>query len=256
MSEVSFTILGSSSGMPQPDRACSGYLLQVGRSLNLIDCGSGVTASFLRCGFDPHALDRIFVSHSHSDHTSDLPLMIQMLHGLRTQRRLELFLPREFVKPFTDYLYACYLIPERLKLDLVIRGYDAGTLHDDRFHLRAIANTHHRALADDIRRFGLKHRLEAYSFLIQVDSVKLLYSADLGSLDDIKPYLDGLDVLIVETTHIDLDDLLERVRSAGIGKTVLTHLGDRFAVKELRRRIPGDNSDKIVLAADGMRLEL
>ncbi len=110
----SITILGSSSGMPQPDRACSGYLLQTGESLSLFDCGGGVVSLFLRCGFDPMKLDRIFVSHAHSDHVAELTLLIQTLHGLNHDRQVQLYLPEEFVAPFEAYLPAVYLLKERL----------------------------------------------------------------------------------------------------------------------------------------------
>ena len=71
--------------------------MQVGESLNLIDCGGGVTSSFLRQGFDPLRLDRVFVSHTHSDHVGELTLVIQMLHVLNSNQRLTVYLPDEFI---------------------------------------------------------------------------------------------------------------------------------------------------------------
>ena len=142
MSSNSLTILGSSSGMPNPNRACSGYLLQTGESLSLIDCGGGVTSSFLRCGFDPLKLDRIFISHTHSDHVAELSLFIQMLHVMQANRKITLYLPDEFVDPFNAYLTAVYIIKDHMKVQFEVNGYSDGFLFDEAFKLRAIANSH------------------------------------------------------------------------------------------------------------------
>ena len=80
MSDYNFTVLGTSSGMPQPGMACSGYVLRTGRELSLIDCGGGVSAAFAACNFDPLQVERVFISHTHPDHVSDLPLFIQMIY--------------------------------------------------------------------------------------------------------------------------------------------------------------------------------
>jgi hypothetical protein len=143
MSGNSFTILGSSSGLPQAGRACSGYLLQTGESLSLIDCGGGVTSSFLRSGFDPLKLDRIFISHTHSDHCCELSLVIQMLHVLKSTRRLDIFIPDEFVRPFLAYLNAVYLFPQHVAPALNIQGYADGFVYrGPGFELTALANQH------------------------------------------------------------------------------------------------------------------
>ena len=132
----SFTVLGSSSGLPQANRACSGYVLQTRESVSLIDCGGGVTSSFLRCGFDPGCLDRIFISHTHSDHCCELSLVIQMLHVLGSERRLDIYLPDEFVRPFLTYLNAVYMFPQHVKPNLHLHGYaDGFSYQGDHFKL-------------------------------------------------------------------------------------------------------------------------
>ena len=256
MTSSSFTILGSSSGSPNPNRACSGYLLQVGESLSLIDCGGGVTSSFLRQGFDPLRLDRVFISHTHSDHVGELALVIQMLHVLNSNRKLTVYLPDEFVEPFESYLNAVYLIKERLRLDLVIEGYSDGFVFDESFRLRAIANSHLVGLEPVIEKLGLVNKMQCHSFEIETGDKRLFYSADIGSFDDIRDCLINLDYALIETTHVDIEQILEHARSSSVKRYVLTHLGTDDEVAKLKSAIAAAGLSNIVVAEDGMRLKL
>lgn len=257
MSGNALTILGSSSGQPQAERACSGYVLQTGESLSVIDCGGGVTSSFLRCGFDPMQLDRIFISHTHSDHCCELPLLIQLLHTRKSNRRLDVFIPEEYVRPFMAMLNAMYLFPQHIAVDLHITGYaDGFEYRGDSFSIRAIANSHLEKSAPLIEEYDVPNKMQCHSFRIETDSKSLLYSADLGSLDDLAEHLDDLDYAIVESTHIELEALFETARTSRVGLYVLTHLGEGEERGNLREQIAAAALDNIKLASDGLRLDM
>ena len=257
MSHNSFTILGSSSGMPQATRACSGYLLKTGKSLSLIDCGGGVTASFLRCGFAPLDIDRVFISHSHSDHCCELPLFIQMIYLAGRMKPLDIYLPDEFVEPFRSFMNAVYLLPDKLPFDINMIGCRDGFVFSDGFRLTMVGNRHLRGYADHIDRLRLPNRMQCHSFVIEVDDGKsLFYSADIRDMDDVKDCLSGHDYTVIETTHIDLDMLFDHAAAAGTGQFVLTHLGTPDEVDHIRQRIAKGDSDRFIVAHDGLTLEL
>jgi len=252
----SFTVLGSSSGLPQAERACSGYLLRTGESLSLIDCGGGVCSSLLRRGFDPLKLDRVFISHTHSDHVGELPLLIQMLHVLKTDRKLDVYIPREFVGSFNSYLNAVYLIRERLRLELRVHAYSAGVVHDDEFRLEAIANSHLESARVDIERLGLPNRMQCHSFRLEVGNSTLFYSSDIGGLDDIQSHLHDLDFVVAETTHLDVSRLLEYASTSTVKQYILTHLGSAEETTALEQLITAAGVANMSLASDGLRLDL
>jgi ribonuclease BN (tRNA processing enzyme) len=252
----SFVILGSASGMPNPSRAGSGYLLQTGESLSLIDCGGGVASSFLRQGFDPHQLDRIFVSHAHADHVAELPVFIQMLHGVNFGRTLTVYVPEDFVQPLEAYLPTVFLLRNRLKLDLDIRGYSEGAVFDDGFRIEAIANTHGDKLKPSLTELQLPYSGQCYSFRITVDGTSILHSADIGSFADIELHLDEADYAIVETTHVSPQDIIDHARGSSVDLYVLTHLGNDAEVAELERLVRESGADNVRIAYDGMRLEI
>ncbi len=257
MSAATFTVLGSSSGLPQANRACSGYLLQTGESLSLIDCGGGVTSSFLRCGFDPMKLDRVFISHTHSDHCCELSLMIQLLHVRGSTRPLEVFVPDEFVRPFMSYLNAVYMFPQHVAPALRIYGYaDGFAYRGDGFELTAIANFHLEKARELVEQYDVPNKCQCHSFKITTDNAALFYSADLASLDDISDRLEDLDYAIIESTHIDLDALFDHARESTVRRYILTHLGGDDEVAQLHAKIETSGLDNFLLAADGLRLDM
>jgi ribonuclease BN (tRNA processing enzyme) len=202
-------------------------------------------------------LDRIFISHTHSDHCCELPLIIQLLHVKRSNRRLDVFVPDEYVRPFMSQLNAMYLFPQHIAVDLNITGYaDGFVYHDDAFSLSAKANTHLEKSAPLIEEYDVPNKMQCHSFRVETESKSLLYSADLGSFDDIADQLDGLNYAIVESTHIELDALFEAARSAGAGRFILTHLGEGEERAHLRQRIAAAGLGNVSLATDGLRLEM
>ena len=256
MPDSSFTILGSSSGLPQANRACSGYLLKVGESLNLIDCGGGVCQSFLRQGFDPIKLDRVFISHTHSDHVCELTLVIQMLHVLGSKRELEIYLPDEFLEPFKAWLNAVYMFPERVNPELRIDSYLEGVIFDGEFKVTVYPNNHHKKAAETIKQLGLSNKMQCNSLRFDAKNGSVFYSADVGSFEDIRPHLINLDYAIVESTHIDLNDFFEFARNSDVKNWILTHLGNEEEVAELKSKISDAGLTNVVTAEDGMTLAL
>ena len=68
---MKLTILGSGSPEAYARRASSGYLVEIGDTKILFDCGGGVVDRLLKAGFIPSDVDFLFFSHLHSDHMMD-----------------------------------------------------------------------------------------------------------------------------------------------------------------------------------------
>jgi len=248
----SFTILGSSSGMPQATRVNSGYVFGTGESLTQIDCGGGICSSFRRHGFDPLAVDRVLISHSHPDHCSELPLFIQMIYLSGRKERLTLYLPEEFVQPFRQFLYSMYLIPEKMPFELELVGYSDGfELGIDGGLIKAFANNHLVHYGEYIEELDLPNRMQSHCFEIAGPSKRLIYSADIRSFDDLLPRLATADIGVIESTHIDLDELFDHADAHPSQEIVITHLGFPEEVEQLRRRIEKRGNDRISVAEEG-----
>jgi ribonuclease BN (tRNA processing enzyme) len=99
------TFLGTGTGLPNLERAPSGLLIQVGRANLLFDSGSGTLGRLLAAGVEPTALDYVYYTHMHSDHTSDLIPMLQAMELADRTRELHLTAPSGF-GAFLDGLLA------------------------------------------------------------------------------------------------------------------------------------------------------
>ncbi|MBN1212897.1 MAG: ribonuclease Z [candidate division Zixibacteria bacterium] len=256
MSDINFTILGTSSGMPQPGRACSGYVLQTGPELSLIDCGGGVSAAFTANGFDPLQVERVFISHTHPDHVSDLPLFIQMIYLAGRKKPVDIYLPEEFVEPFINYLRAVYLIIEKLPFNLNISGYASGFRYEKKFILKAIGNRHLLGYAPFIEKYKLLNKMQCHSFQLEVSGRTLFYSADVFDLEDIKGHLNNQDYVVIEPTHLDFDLFLKFIPQVSVGQYIITHLGTVEGQTVLKRAVEKAGLKNVVFAREGLRLEL
>ncbi|MEZ5653685.1 MAG: MBL fold metallo-hydrolase [Burkholderiaceae bacterium] len=64
-------ILGSGSPMPDPNRAGPATLVRAGDRTYLFDCGRAVLMRAAAVGASAQRLDALFITHMHSDHTTD-----------------------------------------------------------------------------------------------------------------------------------------------------------------------------------------
>lgn len=256
MNDNKLIILGSSSGLPQANRACSGYVLKTGQSLSLLDCGGGVTSSFLRRGLNPLDVDRIFISHTHPDHVIELPLFLQLLHLKKRAEPVSIYLPGDFVEPIRRFLPAVYIIEDKLPFELDVAGYDEGFEYNGAFKLKAVGNKHLKAYRELIEANQLPNKMQCCSFDIEVDGKKIFYSADIATYDDVRSHLDGKDVVVIESTHVDLGQFIEHARTISVGRWVITHLGTDKEVSEINRMISKAGLENVTTAIDGMEISL
>jgi len=64
--------LGTGSPLPDPNRAGSAILVRAAGATFLVDCGRGVVMRLAAAGVLPPMLDRLLLTHLHSDHVADL----------------------------------------------------------------------------------------------------------------------------------------------------------------------------------------
>lgn len=73
---MKLTLLGTGCPEPSLRRASSGYLIEIEGERLLFDVGGGVYDRLLQAGVMPTEIDRLFLSHLHSDHMIDYPRLV------------------------------------------------------------------------------------------------------------------------------------------------------------------------------------
>ena len=65
-------LLGTGSPIPDPNRGGSAILVRAAGATLLVDCGRAVVMRLAAAGVLPPMLDRVLLTHLHSDHITDL----------------------------------------------------------------------------------------------------------------------------------------------------------------------------------------
>ncbi len=247
--------------MPNPDRVNSGYVLNVNNRLIQFDCGGGISASFRRFDFDPLAVSDILISHTHPDHVSELPLFVQMRYladrdGSR-QTPLTIHVPDDVVDIMRDLFVAYYLIPGRLSFTYDIRPIvETEMISIGDATMTPLPNSHLAPYQEIIVEKSLPNKIMCYSWLIEIDGKMMIYSADLGSEDDIADYFEQLDALVIEAMHIDVERVVELALKAGVKMLILTHIPEGMDLKALLQIARKRGMDNVAVADDGMTIDL
>lgn len=168
---LSLTVLGSCGTFPAPDRACSGYLVQIEANGNaptslLIDVGSGSLANLQKFS-SIHDLDAVWLSHLHLDHCSDLILAYYLAKFSAKQRDRPL--PVYGPPGWHDHLCRASVSERDLSDFFEIHELQNGTQLD----LGPAKLTAIRTL----------HSVETYGLRLTHNSITIGYSADTASCD-------------------------------------------------------------------------
>jgi ribonuclease BN (tRNA processing enzyme) len=73
---MKITCLGTGCPEPNPRRASSGYLVEIGEDVILLDCGGGVFDRLIQSGRKPSDITHLFFTHLHSDHMMDYARLV------------------------------------------------------------------------------------------------------------------------------------------------------------------------------------
>jgi ribonuclease BN (tRNA processing enzyme) len=229
MDNFSLQCFGVGDGMACADRNHSSHLYRFGGHSILIDCGEPVSRSFQALRLDWNSVDRLFISHLHSDHIGGFFMLMQGFWLGQRSKPLPVHLPGDGVVALRQMLNASYLFDELFKFDLSMNPLEAGkTVRQGRVRVTPFRTSH----LDGLRKtFQAKYPgdYSAYSFLLEGSGLRIGHSADLGAVEDLEPLLERpLDLLVCELAHFTPRRLFSYLKGRAIRQIVFTHVGRRY----------------------------
>lgn len=247
---MKLTIVGSGTAAPEPDRVCSGYLLEHDDARLLLDCGPGVVHHLARFRLAWPRLDHLLLSHFHNDHTGDLPMLLFALkHALRPAR----------TRPLT--LWGPHGLQERLRameaglgrhvgdpgFPLLIREVEPG----DRLDVGGV----HVAVGKT------PHTPESVCYRLEAGGAALGYTGDTGPSEDVARFMAGVDVLLAECSLPDAEAMETHLTPAALAgmaalarpaRLVATHVYPHLGAEDVPSLVRrGGWQGETVRAADG-----
>lgn len=257
--KITLTILGSASGLQTRNRFNSAIVVGVGQERYLFDCGEPATALLLRAGVDFDRIPAVFITHLHADHCGGLGQFVQYLQLSRRQSPLRLFLPAEAVVGMRAYLEMLYLFPAVLPFALELCPVREGLIfQDERIQVQAQATSHFKRFVRDFPAPPCPNPGQSFAYRIGMPAGPVVYSGDIGCMEDLASLLVDARILILEAAHLNVSAMLEWLTQGRfhLSKIILTHLHPKWEGREndLAREIPAALRNVVVVAYDGYAL--
>ena len=214
-------MLGVNGPFPESDGATSGYLLEAGDTLLLLDAGSGVLGR-LTARTAPESLSAILLSHWHFDHTSDLLPLIYRLDAMGA--RLPVFAPIDESSALRRIVAAC----PNFELTDVGPG--------DCFSLGGA----------EIKVGEARHPVPGVGYRISHGGRVFGYTGDTNTLPSLSAFYRGCHLLLADglfpeaawgegKPHLSARLAAGLARDAGAERLILTHLNPNFPPMTLLR---------------------
>lgn len=240
------TFLGTSHGVPEPNRKCSSILLEVGSSRYIIDMGTQAVEQLITRGISPASVKSIFVTHMHTDHTDGLISFVGLCSWYYKNADPGIYLPGdlEAAKTAMDAWMRCNGISMRPLRFLPVKE---GMLYDDG--------------VITVTAFPTKHTASSYAFLVEAEGKRVLFSGDLchkGPQEDfpVSVLEQPLDLAICECAHFGTDKYIPLFKdNSNLKRLCFTHYVDKFisSMLTLKNELPGV---EILRAQDGTEINL
>jgi ribonuclease BN (tRNA processing enzyme) len=240
-------ILGCGDAFGSGGRNQSGYLVDAGDRLFLLDCGPTALLAMKRAGFSPKRLDAIILSHLHGDHFGGVPFFF-IEYVYREPREYPLMIAGP---PGTE---------ERVRqLHGVMYGSGRSSAETPPVNFVVLNPEQTQSVAGiEVFPFRVPHQTHDISLGLKVayQGKQILFSGDSQWTEVFVEHATGVDLFLCECTFFNEQPgthLNYRALEANLGrlrckKLVLTHLGEEMLARK--------EQVSVTVAEDGMVIEI
>ncbi len=228
--------LGTCSGTePMPDMHHCSLVLEIDGIYYWFDAGESCShTAMTKMNIDLSRVRSVFISHPHIDHVGGLANLLYTFNKLvwrgfpHMDGKVNLFLPNETL--FSTVIALAFGSRAKYFLDMKPFTVKDGPVYEDE-NIKVTA--HHTTHLGEDGSSGW----HAFSYLIEAEGKRVLFSGDVGKFCDLDGQIgDGVDILIMETGHHKVSDVLDYAESRNIGKLIFNHhgreiIGDRAAAQ-------------------------
>jgi ribonuclease Z len=228
----------------------------------------------LRAGIDPRRVSRLFLTHLHWDHTTDIPHFALSTWTFRRDGNLKIYGPRgtpEMIEAFFDRAF-------KVDIESRVRGVkgrspikveaveikDGIVEENDRWKVTGSEVDHWQTLFPEIPS-------NAFGYRVDSPEGSIVISGDTRACEAVVKLAKGADILVHECTyttqerdhaaeigrpplwHITSKELGAVAREAGVQRLVVSHLSPhrhRESLEEMRREIAESYRGEIVFGED------
>ena len=218
---MKITFIGSSHGVPEPHRKCTCIMLEVGEKVYFIDMGTSAIDALRTRGISIDAVQGIFITHMHGDHTNGLIQFVDLITWYFQTPDPVICLPSE-------------------EAGAVIRRWLDVTLNMAHKEIR-YRQTKPGVVFDDgtvkVTAFATQHCPNSHAYLVEAEGKSVLFTGDLRRpgvdfpLDAAK---EPLDLVVCESAHFPATEYLPVLEKCSVKKLCVTHYSNTFLASVLQ----------------------
>jgi ribonuclease BN (tRNA processing enzyme) len=252
---VEITVVGSGTVVPRLERRQSCVVIEAGGETLVFDLGSGAVRGMLRAGLDPFAVDRLFFTHFHPDHTVDVvPLLFSIKYGAPEERSRPLYLTGP--EPFERFWGS------------VTDVWGEFMLGDYPTHVSELPRKSTSPLDLPGGRLSwapAEHRPESIAYRLDGDSGGFVYPGDTEYSGSVVELARGAHTMLIECSfpdespvpgHLTPKGVARIASEASVGRVVLTHLYPAAEELDLEKEVGGSYDGEVVVSRDGLEFEV
>lgn len=176
------TILGSGGSAVSAKRACPSILVD---NSTLFDAGPGSLRNLRATHMDLDELKRVFISHTHADHITDLIPFLWAIQIDGRQKPLDLYGPLGFKETFGRLMQCTSTPDDFFKFPLSMSELDFGTT------------------AGNVRTCKTLHSIPTLAFRLESNEKSFCYSADTTYCPSVIELARNVDLFIHEATFLE-----------------------------------------------------
>jgi len=247
--------LGTCAGTePMPNRKHASVVLEHMDKLYWLDAGEACSQTGYLMGLDLLKVKRVLISHVHMDHVGGLASLFWNILKMCMIKKID-FPHLDVYIPFMDSLDGAMKLVEGSNgkaFDISGHLVSDGVLFDDGdVKVTALHNWHAVPKVEGVS--------VSYSYLIEADEKKIVYSGDVKEYEELDPLIgDRCDAIVIETGHFGIDNAYEYLKNKNVGRVFFCHNGREIinhpqeSVEKVQKYFGG----KAVICEDATTFEL
>lgn len=249
-------VLGSGTSVPHEARNSAGFWVETEDMRLLLDCGAGTLHALPRYGLDWVAVTHVFLSHFHLDHIAELPpLLFALKHSPGVEERTS---PLRILGPVgTVHL---------LETWEAAVGYELLTLKFP-VEVEEVQPGREYSLLDghSMRVHPTPHTEESLAVRVEERGTSVCYTGDTAYSEELCQFFHRTDLLIAECSfekprtdvkHLSIPEVAEMARQAEVSRLLATHLYPELDRLDVKGDIAKIFSGSVIVAHDGLSLEI
>lgn len=248
--------IGTGSGKTSLKRFHSSILVNQKNFNLLVDAGDGISKALISQGIDVNTINAIIITHFHSDHVNGLTSLLTQMKLSGRKSKLKIYVYKTQKKDLQNFIEFGYIFIDSLdfKIEFEELNYKQKIFTGDTIGFTVYQNQH----ITNKYKVDAKFKFISLSLVLEIDKNKVLYSSDISGIHDLeKFYNESFSHMILETSHLKINDIKKAVSELDAKFVYLTHIDDdnEEALNKYHNSLTGIKSWRTKIAYDGLVIE-